>query len=166
MGFKAIIAKKINEKAFYSALELGMKAAGEPPLKDFKAITATWENQPGFEIKVTRENRNRFIVFIGVESTWSKGQKANANDIFMFNSRGTSVRHALMTPDFSPKTRKGLIGSTGGSGGLLTVSKDILQPGIKARDHEQTVAKKELKPMAKIIQQKLIESARLVNWAI
>ena len=163
MGFKAILAGKPNRQKFMNILEDEMYYVGELPLQDFELITDTWWNQPNFFIEVTSE-KNVIETFVGVISHWTKGQPAEPEDIFMFNTRGTSIRHALMSSDFSPKSKKGLIGGFVGNGELLRVSKDIIQPGIEAREHEQTVAKKEAKPMARKIQAALLHAAVETGW--
>lgn len=165
MGFKHIIAKKPNMRAYEQSLMDGMKQAGSPSLKSFFKITGTWDHQPKFTITVTKKS-NVIEMFVGVVSNWSKGKDATAEDIFMFNTRGTSKRYGVMSPNFSPKTRKGLVGSMSGSGGLLFVNPNKTMPGIKGREHEQTVAKKQTPQIKKDMQAVMVTAAKKANWTL
>ena len=164
-SFKPIIAKVPNIQSFRNTLKTELEKAGKKPKKDFEATTRTWDGKPDFQIKVS-ENGNKIELFVGVESNWSKGKKANVNDIYMFVTRGTSERHALMSPDFSPKTKKRVIGSSSGRGGVVRVSKDIHLDGIDAREFEEEITKKNKKPIQKDVEKSLETSAKKVKWAI
>jgi hypothetical protein len=94
---------------------------------DFGVTTQTWQTvDPDFNIE---KKRGRRIV-------------STDNKIYGYLNYGTRVRHALMSPDFSPKTRKRYIGSNKGRGGLVAVSRRIRRPGIKAREFDQAIAEK------------------------
>lgn len=95
-----------------------------------------------------------------------KGKKATPEDIYMFVTRGTSERHALMSPDFSPKTKKGFIGSTSGRGGVVRVSKNLKLPGIDSRDFEEVITKKNKSYINKSFQKILYEAAKVSNWTL
>lgn len=164
MGFKAILAKPPSKTAFLNALKQEMKKAGEPAKRDFEKTTGTWENKPEFNITVKELQGNEIELFVGVESNWRKGQQANANDIYMFVTRGTSVRHALMSPDFQPKTKPRVIGSSGGRGGVIRVSKAIELPGIEPREWEETITKKNKSQIVKDTQKALNFAAKQANW--
>ena len=163
--FKAILAKPPNINKFKSDLLKDLKKAGEPPKKDFEKTTQTWDNKPAFKID-TKDYNTRIELFVGVESTWRKGQKAKPEDIYMFVTRGTSVRHALMSPDFSPKTRKRVIGSSSGRGGVIRVSKALRLEGIDGREFEQAVTDKNKDPLKKSVEKSFSNAAITVNWKL
>lgn len=122
-----------------------LEKAVEPAKEDFEKTAATFspKNKPEFKTKVTKTIKG-YRVFTGVESNWSRGKKANKNDKYMFLTRGTSVRYATMSPDFRAKTTKGVIasGAGGGKRNPLYVSTANPQPGIEAREFEETIVKK------------------------
>jgi len=103
---------------------------------DFKVTTQTWDTKPAF--KTEKE------VFSRTVSTDSK--------IYGFVNDGTSVRYALMSPDFLPKTRPGWIGSGMGSGRVLKIDKTHPRPGIKARGFDKEIKKKWEAEMPKLLQ--------------
>ena len=163
MGFKAVTAKVPNINQFVTELTTKTKEAGKPAKQDFEKTTSTWEHKPPFAIE-TKSTKNNIELFVGVESSWSPGKKANASDIYRFVTRGTSKRHALMSPNFSPKTRKGVIGSSAGRGGVIRVSKNLQLPGIESRDFEQAITKKNKKQIEKDIQKSFVSASIKVNW--
>jgi len=165
MSFKAIIAKPPNLNQFTAQLLVDIRKAGEPAKQDFTKTTQTWNHKPGFQI-VTTQKGNSIELFVGVESDWKPGQKATANDIWRFVTRGTSERHALMSPDFSPKTRKRVIGSSGGRGHVVAINKGIKLPGIEGREFEQVVTKNRKGKLKTDIEKSFGLSAVKVNWKL
>lgn len=65
--------------------------------------------------------------------------------------RGTRVRYARMTPDFSAKTRVGFIGSVPGSGGFDKLDM-IPRPGIQARRWDSIINDDETKKLGDRLQ--------------
>jgi len=64
----------------------------------------------------------------------SKGVSIRTNNPkYRFIDLGTRVRHAIMSRNFVPKTKVGVVYSTQGQGGLKVVKKSIKRPGIRAR---------------------------------
>jgi hypothetical protein len=165
MSFKPIVAKLPNINQFKSGLVTEMKKAGLPPKQDFEKTTSTWDHKPTFRNETT-DYGNRIELFVGVESNFRAGQKAKAEDIWRFVTRGTAKRHAVMSPDFSPKTRRRVIGSSSGSGGVIRVSKDIMMPGIEAREFEQVVTDKHKSKIKANIEKAFGSSAVKVNWKL
>lgn len=170
MGFQPIIAKPVDKRTFINSIKSNAVKIGEPSKKDFEKTTQTWDGKPTFEITVTEQGgRTAFLereieLFVGVISNWRPGRKATPKDIWRFVTRGTSKRHALMSANFSPKTRKGFIGSSSGRGGVVRVSKNITRPGIESRDFEETVSKKNKKQIQKDWQKTLDEAAKVSRW--
>lgn len=62
--------------------------------------------------------------------------------IYHFVSGGTAVRYAVMTDDFSPKTRPGSLDARPGSGGFSHLDMRNPRPGLVARDFPTLVVQK------------------------
>jgi hypothetical protein len=165
MPWTAIVAKAPEPAAFLGAFKKRLRPVVKLIKKDFDKIVRTWSHKPDFpeEIKVSK---HEVLLNVYVESSWSPGKTANANDIFRFNSRGTKVRFATMTGNFSAKSQKGLIGSRGGSGGVLFISKKRPRPGIKARKHEETVKAHQKPLVTKGSQLALEQAAKDIDWSL
>lgn len=103
---------------------------------EFAKTYATWEHKPKFIQKFKELAKS----LTGSTTTNPKGSK---NNPYPFVTRGTKVRRALMSANFSPKTRVGVLGSGSGRGGVIHISKKVNRPGIKKRGFEQLVAKVE-----------------------
>lgn len=102
--------------------------------QDFLKTTQTWTNhKPDFIIEKRPYFRRVYTV----------------DEIYAYLNFGTRVRHALMSPDFLPKTEPGVIGSKPGAGGVVRVSRLLELPGIKARKFDMAIQKR--------AQQKLIQ---------
>ena len=94
---------------------------------DFNKTTATWRHNVPFVIAASIGER---II-------------ATSDDIYRYVSEGTKVRRVIMTPDFSPKSKRRFIGASVGAGGVaFGPSKRINMPGIKAREFAETIADK------------------------
>ncbi len=61
--------------------------------------------------------------------------------IYGYVSGGTRVRRALMSPDYDPKTKPGVLDSFSGAGGVVFVSRNLALPGIEARRFPELVEK-------------------------
>ena len=157
--WKAILVETPDLAAFTAAIRTGLPEVVEAPQQDFKSFVASWRKSPEIIVKV-EDKAGLISAFTGVESNWSRGNTATPEDIFMFLTRGTSVRYATMDTTFRPKTRKGLISSGGGGGERdpLYVSRLVPRDGIEARDIEEAVAEKN-KNKVKLKLQALVELA-------
>lgn len=131
--FKTITAKraKFDIKPLVKAVEKTIDYGD----KEFGKTYSTFDHKPGFD-KDVREIRGKIV---GSTTTTGEGSRDNP---YPFVTRGTRVRYATMTPDFTAKTKPRVIGSGQGSGGLAYVDKRRPRPGIKAREFEPEVAKK------------------------
>lgn len=100
--------------------------AGRATIDDFQKDTnkteSTWKEKAEFEKTITSNSKLMRFQY------WTR------NLIVKFLEKGTKVRRALMTRDFSPKTKRRFIGSNAGRGGVLMISKKLKLPGIKARE--------------------------------
>jgi len=109
---------------------------------EYLKTTATWKRQP--------------IWNISFEST-SEGESATIstnNNIYRFLHDGTSIRWAVMSNPFEPKTTSRILGSGPGKGGAIlkgakAMGKAGIQtpmPGIKAREWTQEILRIHEKP--------------------
>lgn len=128
LRLRAIIPPKIllDAEAMSRAIENTLDNTAKNIKVDFDVTTQTWNERPDFEIEKRAGYR-----FIGTE-----------NEIYGYLNFGTRVRYALMSPDFSPKTRRGYIGSNKGRGGVILVSRRHPRPGIEAREFDKAVQAK------------------------
>lgn len=112
--------------AGHAASETALRQLGEETKAEFEKTVATWEDKPTFTV-----NRNMGNVTVGTSSR-----------IYSYIDKGTSVRYATMSPDFAPKTRSRVIGSTGGRGRMVFVSRNHPKPGIQAREFSVVIREK------------------------
>ena len=127
---KVIAPKEFNIRAvdFEPAIEKTLDSAA----KKFDKTINTWKHKPEFKTEIISEGDN-----------YISGMYYTESDIYKFVSRGTRVRYATLTPDFKPKTKVGVIGSGPGKGGVLYIDTTKPRPGIKAREFEEEVAKRQ-----------------------
>lgn len=112
--------------AGHAAAEQALISLGEDAVKEFEKVTNTWNEKPAFVVRL----RNMSV-------------DVSTNDKkFYYLDRGTSVRYAVMSEDFSPKTRVGVLGSSRGRGGMIFVSRRHPKPGIEARGWSVLVQEK------------------------
>lgn len=95
--------------------------------------TATWEHN----LKAKAETKGRGGDYV----TILKLSPTEAAEIWHYLDEGTDVRYALMSPDFSPKTRPGSLDAVAGTGGVVIVDLDHPKPGIDARGWSKEIAK-------------------------
>lgn len=136
MPFETIIPEPIDNKAMIARLVKLVKDETKLADRQFGLTYKTWENKPTFNQKVKESSKQ----IEGSTLTSDEGSKTNP---YPFVTKGTSVRYALMTADFSPKSTPRIIGSKTGSGGVVYVDKRRPRPGIKARGYEPEIAKRE-----------------------
>jgi hypothetical protein len=136
-----ILARLPKRKLPDTYIRKELKKLVKPAQQDFKSFVGTWDHKPKI-LRTVEGKRYRYVAFTGVYSRWSKGKKAKPEDIFMFLARGTRVRYATMSSDFKAKTKKRVIRSGPGAGKKLFVNPMNPQPGIEAREIEDTVRKK------------------------
>jgi hypothetical protein len=128
VGVEVLLPKEpfLDADAIIRTLTNTMKGLAKDIKVDFDTTTRTWGNEPEFVIE---EAGLEFSVY-------------TTDKIYFFLNRGTSVRHAVMSHDFSPKTRSGYIGSNKGEGGVVFVSRKINLPGIEARKFDEAIITK------------------------
>lgn len=129
---KAIKAKKMNIDQIRSAIKADIKEFRRAVIfDDFRGTVKTWKNEkPNFKSQI-KENKD-FIITAYLVEDGSKGSKK-----WIFLNGGTSVRWAVMSPDWKSKTTPGTLKSGRGRGRVLAVGKKRLRrprPGIEARN--------------------------------
>jgi len=116
---------------FFRVVDSTLDATAEGMRIDFEVTTQTWRGRPDFKINAKKTELSRNV---GTDSK-----------IYYYVSRGTSIRYAIMSVNFRPKTRVGWIGSNKGRGGMVFIDKNHPRPGIQARKFEEVIAKKWIK---------------------
>lgn len=111
---------------------------------DFDATHRTWKHSVTFYI----------TPYPGMREIWT------GDLIYKFISGGTRVRHALMSSNFSPKSRHRALRSNKGRGGVVIVSRKIIRPGIKAREFDLAVKQKWDKELPQLLQRAIDEAVR------
>ncbi len=154
-----IIPKKLFDiKAFSSVAEKLLKDEAKNIKTEFAKTTST------FKHRVTFENKNT-----STRSQLSRLVFASDKPYF-FVVRGTRIRWALMSQDFSAKTRARVIGSRGGKGGVVILGKRAMQargiaprPGIKAREFDLEIIKIRQPKFERIAIRAFARAARKAN---
>jgi hypothetical protein len=136
MAFEAITAKPLSPEVMLKALRGVAKKEADFANIQFALTYKSWSHKPSFAQGFKESSKE----MEGFTLTSGDGSK---NNPYPFVTKGTSVRYATMTPDFSPKSKVRTIGSGGGSGGVLYVDKRRPRPGIQAREFEEEIALRE-----------------------
>lgn len=135
---KAILPGPIDTRAFDREMRKEMEKLVKEVKADFDKTVATWNNKPKFVTSI----RVSFDELRGRVRTKPISGRKPPELIYYFLSEGTKVRHAIMTGDFVPKSRPGVVDSFPGRGGLLRVDPRYDGPGIKARKWDEAIATK------------------------
>ena len=108
----------------------------------FEQTVRTWRGKPIFLTKRIRV-RGGIGIYVAPDFRTKNGKK------FAWIDAGTSgPRRALMSQDFRPKTRARRLGSTGGHGGAVFVSRRVKQPGIKKREFSPEIQRRRERPFS------------------
>lgn len=114
------------------SIDKAMEAGLTKMQKDFLKTTRTWRHTVKFDIYKPSVNGSGNL----------QGAVGTNDNRYRYIARGTRVRYATMTPDFSPKTKVNIINSFRGKGGLLYYNRRRPRPGIKARNFEKVISAK------------------------
>lgn len=134
--FTPIKPGPLNVDKMLNALRNMVKKQAGFSNTQFGLTYKTWEHEPKF----IEEFKETIKEMVGSALTSGEGSKENP---YPFITKGTSVRFATMTPDFSPKSTKRTIGSGGGRGGVAYIDTRRPRPGIEAREFEEEIKKRE-----------------------
>lgn len=145
MQFKLtpILPRPLNVSGLKQALIDGMRDVGERIREDFEDTTTTWNHKPIWEpafpipkvgtdeISVTTETDDQVYGWL------NDGTKKNYPI-----PRVPGVKSLAFPSQFIAKTSPGIIGSgVGFSGGDIQFAKQVIHPGVDARDFAKTIAK-------------------------
>ena len=143
------VPKRINLEAALFELEKGVKSFVDRKLRrDFNLTIRTWRRKPKF-ITTMRRGSGKIT-----------GRIETSNKIYKFVSGGTRVRYATMTSDFSSKTQSNFLGSRGGRGGVMIVSRARPRPGIKARKFDVLIYRKNKRKFSSHMRPYIIRALR------
>lgn len=150
-------SKPFNPAPFRKRYLEGMKKWGKLVEEDFEKTTATWKTDVDFDNETTE------VQGLGIET-----EVSTDNEIYHYVNDGTEP-HAIFAgvytgksnkkslkfkSEFVPKTKKGFIGSTGGSRGGDTVHTPYVQhPGSEGRLFNVAIKGKREKDLVKIMNQ-------------
>lgn len=164
LQMKVIRPKNINIKALHKELADEMKKIGKEIGKDFSATTKTWNHKPKFANEF-EDGRNRIRV---AASTGDKiyGYVSGGTRPHMIRpKRGKVLR--FPGGKYRAKTSPGTIGSSsGGSSGAAVFSRGVRHPGTKARNFDETIAKKWERPFRKRINEAVKRAAKVSGHSI
>lgn len=135
----ALVVKQIGRKgdlfadrAFRQDIQRINQNTAKAMKRSFQKTVRTWEHPVTFH-QIT-ESRPDPTVLVYTD-----------DDIYGYVSGGTRVRYVVMTPDFSPKTRPGLLDSRPGRGGVSHFDFRHPRPGIQARKFDVLVERRHKK---------------------
>lgn len=155
---KAIKASTLKIDPVRLELLNELRKAGRAMKKDFERTTKDWEGEkPEFEM---------LISLAGGGPTLLIEPNGPGSDKWNWLNKGTKVRYATMSPDFSAKTQVGVLDSRGGSGRRLFVNKNRPKPGIKARKWSEIIASKWKSPFKRMMQDAMNRGARKTGHSI
>lgn len=130
--------RSFKAKAFREEFEKASVTLSKRAKREFQKTHRTWEEQkPTWRVDIQSDF---------TEIRWTV---ETSHLIYYFLNNGTSVRYAVMTEGFRPKTRPGYIGSVGGRGGFshLRFTPPPGPDGIEGRFWDEAIAKK-IEPIA------------------
>ncbi len=131
-----------DDKAFRADLRRINQKTALAMKRSFQKTTRTWERAVDFH-QITESAPDPTVLVYTTDA------------VYGYVSGGTRVRRALMSPDFSPKTRPGALDSRPGSGGVVFVSRKLNLPGIEARRFPELVEAKHRKPYQRDVEHAL-----------
>lgn len=121
---------KISSRQLRGKLSVALLNAQKRIVKYLEQYTATWNHDPQISTKGQTHYAGGDI--------WA-GVKID-DPIFWWLEDGTSVRYAVMSGDFIPKTAVRQIKSQTGRGGLSYVDTDVPRDGIEPREILKEIA--------------------------
>lgn len=122
-------AQLLDERAFRQEVARHNQKMARRMKRSFARTTRTWARRVTFH-QVTEVGPEPAVMVYTTDA------------VYGYVSGGTSVRRALMSPDYDPKTKPGALDSTPGAGRVVFVSRDLALPGIEAREFPQLVEKR------------------------
>jgi len=140
-------ARLLDDKAFRQELARINQKTAKAMKRDFERTTRTWDRHVEFKQMTEVGAETAVLVY-------------TTDEIYGYVSGGTRVRRALMSPDYDPKTKPGVLDSFPGRGHMVYVSRNLSLPGIEARNFPKLVEKKHGKAYRREIERAIKRAAR------
>lgn len=141
--FTPILPKKANVGDLRQGVRRAAGRTNQLVTQQFERTTRTWRNKPRFTSKI-EETGTSIIADTGTES-----------EIYGYVSNGTSIRYAVMTPDFVSKTVPHVVSSRAGAGGLSHFNFRQPRPGIEARRFDDAIVRQQTRTIQRILQEEI-----------
>jgi len=138
--FKGIKPKKLQVEAIRKELLLELGKEAKDQQKELDKTTKSWKgDKPKFTSEIDVGGDNVAVV---------TGPAGSSMGVKKWNwlNEGTRVRRALMSRNWKSKTRPGYLGSGGGRGRVVFISRRLSRPGIQARGWTEIVTKRRKQP--------------------
>lgn len=137
---KAVKAKAPNFRKARDVIAEEMRKISEDMVADFEQTTATWNKKPKFDVNLSLEGNTPSIEVTTKDEVYGyvdQGTKAH----FVAPVKAKALAFRL---GGSPKTKPGVIGSSGGGGssGPVVFSQGHTVSGIKARGFSKKIEAK------------------------
>ncbi len=156
------IAKLIDETKIKRELRFALRSVGTTVKNDFVRTIRTWSNKPSFVQRGPLTLGDRITISV-----------STGNKIYLFLTRGTRKNYPIprspktvgflrFRTGYRAKTRPRVIGSRGGGAfGPFASAKQVIHPGIDARDFDKEIAKRRQKTLVKQFRNAILRSLRL-----
>jgi hypothetical protein len=148
-----IVPAPFDAKAFDRKLTRALLDVTKLIERDYASTVATWDEKPEFKTKFTI-NDKEMSAFVHT-----------TDNVYRFLHDGTSVRYAIMSKSFRPKTRVNRLTSEQGRGGRTHIDVHHPQPGIQARNWTTRIIKIREKKIIKILRNAITGAVRESNHA-
>ncbi len=126
-----------NVKVLTGELKSELRNQGQIAKREFEKVVSTWSPRATFRVD-WHERPNQAIV-----------QVITNDKRFLWLDKGTRIRWAVMSRDFSPKTTYRTIGARSGGGRVVIRGRQAMQQrnikprrGIKAREFSKEILKR------------------------
>lgn len=139
--------KKPDPNAFRKRMLVAARRVNVETKARYSRTVRTWRNKPVFTSTISTAGGN------------ITSDTGTDNEIYGYVNNGTSVRYAVMTPDFVSKTEPNIVNSRSGSGGLSHFNFRNPRPGIVARRFDEAIARELKRTVAKILQEEINQAA-------
>jgi len=140
-------ARLLDEPAFRREIAAINQKYAKRMKRSFERTTRTWSRDVRFQQLTEVRPDPAAIAY-------------TTDEIYGYVSGGTRVRRALMSQDYDPKTKPGVLDSFPGRGHVVFVSRDLNLPGIEARNFPKLVEKKHGKAYRREVERAIKRAAR------
>lgn len=150
---KAITPRKIpfGKREANKAVRGGLEDGGELTIELLERTWRTWNSQPK-AVAVVKGRGGDYVLSVQLTP-------ADLALRWRFLDGGTSVRYAIMSDDFVPKTTPKLLSSKAGKGGVVAFTPhNAPRPGIEARGWSELIAKRVDADLPKFMRARLREA--------